>query len=254
MSFEISVPSADEASAVADVHLLAMKNDVLTKVQFPTPEAWEFFRGWLGRNTMQHTRDADKGVLVARDRETGEVASFIKWLVHPSGGDEAVAENVEGWSDVCEVKYLTSYGALTKETRKRVMGKQPYYRQCAGERRKASTGYWISRSPAFVCLGVANAATDVTFLCTHPKWSRRGAASSLLKQVQDLAAADEKPIILEGTMNAVALYQRMGFVVMETLKMKLPVGGSSEPEEEFEERSMVWRMGNGEKPVDRGRG
>ncbi|KND88202.1 hypothetical protein TOPH_07168 [Tolypocladium ophioglossoides CBS 100239] len=208
MGFDIGVPSPDEAPAVSDVHLRAMDANLLTHAQFPSPAARAFFREWLARNTLQQVRNADKGVLVARDAESGAVASFVKWLVHAAGGDEAAARDLEGWSDVCERTFLDSYGELTEGVRKQVMGEKPYY--------------------------------HVTFLCTDPSWGGRGAASKLLRRVQELAAADGVAIILEATMEGVALYQKLGFETAQELHMMLPRRGSSEPSQPYEERCMVW--------------
>lgn len=61
-----------------------------------------------------------------------------------------------------------------------------------------------------------------------------------MRKVQELAAAENLPIVLEATMNAVTFYQKMGFEVRDELSMMLPPRGSSEPTEFYEERCMVW--------------
>ncbi|PNY27458.1 Uncharacterized protein TCAP_02614 [Tolypocladium capitatum] len=214
MGFDVGVPSADEAPAVSDVHLAAMDANLLTHAQFPSPAARAFFRAWLARNTLQQARDADKGVLVARDAESGAVVSFVKWLVHAAGGGEAAARDLEGWSDECGRRFLDSYAELTEGVRRQVMGQRPYY--------------------------------HVTFLCTDPNWGGRGAASKLLRRVQELAAADGVAMILEATMEGVALYQKLGFETARELHMMLPRRGSREPREPYEERCMVWTPPGGE--------
>ncbi|KAM4063064.1 acetyltransferase (GNAT) domain-containing protein [Hirsutella rhossiliensis] len=208
MGFDIAVPSADEAAAASDIHLRAMDANLLTQAQFPGPAAREFFRGWLTRNTFQHARDADKGVLVARDPASGRVASFVKWLVHGPGGAEVAARDLEGWSDICGTAVLRSYGELAEAARRQALGTSPYY--------------------------------HVTFLCTDPQWGGRGAATALLGRVQELAAADGMAIILESTMEGVPLYQKMGFRTERELNMTLPPGASTEPAQPYEERCMVW--------------
>lgn len=87
---------------------------------------------------------------------------------------------------------------------------------------------------------------DPTYICTDPRWAGRGAASLLMRRVQELAAAENLPIVLEATMNAVTFYQRMGFEVRDELSMMLPLRGSSEPTEVYEERCMVWVAAKGE--------
>lgn len=87
---------------------------------------------------------------------------------------------------------------------------------------------------------------DPTYICTDPRWAGRGAASLLMSRVQELAAAENLPIVLEATMNAVTFYQKMGFEVRDELSMMLPLRGSSEPTEVYEERCMVWVASKGE--------
>lgn len=62
----------------------------------------------------------------------------------------------------------------------------------------------------------------------------------LLSKVQELAAAENLPIVLEATMNAVTFYQKLGFEVIDELSMMLPPRGSTEPTEFYEERCMIW--------------
>ncbi|UKZ80965.1 hypothetical protein TrVFT333_008731 [Trichoderma virens FT-333] len=180
MSLIICAPSEAEAPAVATVHLRAMDENLLTHAQFPSPEGLQFFHSWLERNTLEHLRDGDKGVLVAKDGETGEVG-----------------------------EYLDPYAALTERVRNRAVGEEAAY-------------------------------YHPTYLCTDPRWAGRGAASLLLRKVQDLAAADGLPLVLEATMNAVTFYQKMGFEIRDELSMMLPPRGSSEPTEFYEEKCMVW--------------
>ncbi|KAJ6437792.1 dihydroxy-acid dehydratase [Purpureocillium lavendulum] len=239
MGFDIVVPTAEEASAISDIHLRAMDNNALTHAQFPGAAAMDFFRGWLDRNTLQQARDAHKGVLVARDADTGEVASFIKWLVHESGTDESAAKDLEPFSEPCNVQLLNSYGELTERMRKQAMGTKPYCRELIshslGRRR-----YAFATRRHFRWAHIADATIDVTFLCTDPKWGGRGAASTLLRHVQERAAAEGMAIILEATMEGVRLYQKLGFAISQELHMKLPSRGSTQPTEPYEERCMIW--------------
>ncbi|UKZ55194.1 hypothetical protein TrVGV298_009012 [Trichoderma virens] len=196
MSLIICAPSEAEAPAVSTVHLRAMDENLLTHAQFPSPEGLQFFHSWLERNTLEHLRDGDKGVLVAKDGETGEVVSFVKWLVHRPGEGEQQHQVEEEWPDVARGGVFGSVCSVDGE--------------------------------------------DPTYLCTDPRWAGRGAASLLLRKVQDLAAADGLPLVLEATMNAVTFYQKMGFEIKDELSMMLPPRGSSEPTEFYEEKCMVW--------------
>ncbi|KAL7794508.1 hypothetical protein V8C37DRAFT_375817 [Trichoderma ceciliae] len=207
MALMICTPSEVEAAAVSTVHLRAMDENLLTHAQFPSPEGLQFFHAWLERNTLEHLRDEDKGALITKDEETGEVASFMKWLVHRPG--EEVQQAEDEWPAVARKAYLDPYARLTERVRVRAVGEEAAY-------------------------------IHPTYLCTDPRWARRGAASLLLRRVQELAAADNLPIVLEATMNAVTFYQKMGFEIRDELSMMLPPRGSSEPTEFYEERCMVW--------------
>ena len=52
----------------------------------------------------------------------------------------------------------------------------------------------------------------MTFVGTDPNHQGRGAATILTKWGLDRAEKDRIPVYLESTMNAVALYQKLGFV------------------------------------------
>jgi predicted N-acetyltransferase YhbS len=80
----------------------------------------------------------------------------------------------------------------------------------------------------------------VTFLCTDPKWGGRGAASALLRELEDMAEDAGKAIILEGVMPAVPLYKRLGFETRQELQMMLPPRGSTKRTELYLEQTMVW--------------
>lgn len=81
----------------------------------------------------------------------------------------------------------------------------------------------------------------LTFIATDPNHERRGAASSLVKWGIDLSQKDNVPVALEGTMNAVPFYERLGF--KSEAYMSLPLQGLRENREEilYEEVCMVFR-------------
>lgn len=130
MSLKIAVPREDDASKVSDVHLNAMEANTLLHAQFPNPASQAYLRGWLGRDTVHHIRDDDKGILVARDAHTNEIVSFVKWLVHKetAGGAEPAVED-EPWPETCRRVYLDGYAELTQKVRDQAMGKSQYYRK-----------------------------------------------------------------------------------------------------------------------------
>jgi hypothetical protein len=130
MTLHVAAAAERDASGIADVHLAAMEDNLLLHAQFPSPDSLVWLREFLAKETVEHTQDASKGVLVARDDESGEIASFVKWLVHrPSGDGKAKPDEEVAWPEGCRVEYLDSYGKMTAEVRERVMVGQPYYRE-----------------------------------------------------------------------------------------------------------------------------
>lgn len=129
MAFDIVSAVEGDAAEVADVHLKAMDDNALLHAQFPSDESLAFLRGWLANDTVQHMKDDNKGVLLAKDVKSKEIASFVKWQVHraqkTSTDQPAQAEN---WPEGCRTQYLEPYGELTERTRTQVMGDSPYYR------------------------------------------------------------------------------------------------------------------------------
>jgi hypothetical protein len=133
MAFEIVVPSEKEAPGVADTFFAAMDINLLMHAQFPTPKSKEFMHGWLVKDIMDHVQSTDKGVIVARDPETGKIASFAKWNIQrqPRLGEEEGSDDEE-FPDYCRRQYLGPYAALTKSKRDKVLGETPYYREFLG--------------------------------------------------------------------------------------------------------------------------
>ncbi|KFG85017.1 uncharacterized protein G6M90_00g037340 [Metarhizium brunneum] len=211
-SFDIVIPLEDDAALTADIHLRAMAEDVLTNAQFPNSQAWEYFREWLARNTREHIRHSGKGVLIARDPATGDIASFIKWLEYGPGGEDTLAPRTaaveDEWPEFCGRSILDEYANIAGDIRRRVLGQKGYF--------------------------------HVTFLCTDPKWGGRGAASALLRELEDMAEDAGKAIVLEGVMSAVPLYKRLGFETRQELQMMLPPRGSKRRTERYLEHTMVW--------------
>ncbi|KAK2603518.1 hypothetical protein QQS21_004287 [Conoideocrella luteorostrata] len=216
-TFSIVIPLADDAPVISGIHLRAMQDNLLTHAQFPNPRAVEYFRGWITQNTIQHVHDGGKGVLIARDPASGQVASFIKWLEYGTGGEvsppppdstntSAVGGDV--WPEFCGRDILDEYANVAAGARKKLLGEREYF--------------------------------HVTFLCTDPNWGGRGAASALLRELEGMAADAGKAIILEAVMPAVPLYKRLGFDIRQQLRLMLPPRGSTNRTELYLEESMVW--------------
>ena len=58
-----------------------------------------------------------------------------------------------------------------------------------------------------------------SFACTDPE---AGAGSFLTRSVLDMADADGLPAYLESTENAVLLYEKFGFAVIDRFEMEIP--------------------------------
>lgn len=77
---------------------------------------------------------------------------------------------------------------------------------------------------------------DLTFVCIDPKYQGRGAGSlltrRLLELVEDAQEEDEKlPVYLESTMEAVPMYERLGFEAVDGFDMEIPAPGTSAGED-----------------------
>lgn len=243
MAFDIVIPSEQDAPIISDLHIRAMDANLLTHAQFPNQQAMGFFRTWLTENTIQCIKETgkEKGVLIARDQETGQVASFVKWFDYGEGGELSMPPGLsieEEFPDFCGRAVLDEYAQLTAGTRKQLMGKKPYYRTLLGVISSYFFLWFVFGRNGRSTLTGEN--TDVTFLCTDPNWGGRGAASKLLRRLEDMAAAEGKEMILEGVMPAVPLYKKLGFEIRQELHMMLPPRGSCERTEEYLEQSMVW--------------
>jgi hypothetical protein len=139
MAFDIGALSPHEAADISDIHLKAMNSNPLLHVQFPTKNALEDLRVWLTGDTMKHLEHADKTMLVARDRASGRVVSFIKWQVYARRDFGAPEIDVgEEWPESCRREYLNRYEAAVQEVLQRVMGHDPYYRESLSDKQTLS--------------------------------------------------------------------------------------------------------------------
>jgi ribosomal protein S18 acetylase RimI-like enzyme len=83
---------------------------------------------------------------------------------------------------------------------------------------------------------------DLTFVCTDPKFQGLGAGSLLTRHVLMNAKADTMPVYLESTLDAVHMYESLGFKKLDKIQMKIPRRGGDPDElsELYEEFCMVW--------------
>lgn len=61
-----------------------------------------------------------------------------------------------------------------------------------------------------------------------------------MRLIQEKAKVAALPIYLESTLEAVDLYQRLGFVEVDGLQMPIPARGSTTPCDIYKEVCMVW--------------
>ena len=131
MKFLICSPGNDEADVISDIHLQAMRNNTLLHVQFPTEEGMVYLHQWLSQQTREHIRHANKKVLVAKDKENGQIVGFVKWLVYATGEpteNEPVQDDLKLPESACQ-EYLDSYADATKMARQKVLGSKPFFRK-----------------------------------------------------------------------------------------------------------------------------
>jgi hypothetical protein len=124
--FDIRTASMADVARVADIHVEAMDSNPLLHVQFPNSDAVTALVLHLLTNTIKCLRDPRRGVLVAQDSASGEVASFAKW--EQPAATEAEAET-EDWPVEANREWMDRYGELAEEVKKRVMGERPCYRK-----------------------------------------------------------------------------------------------------------------------------
>ena len=68
----------------------------------------------------------------------------------------------------------------------------------------------------------------LTFIGTDPQHERRGAATALIQWGLDRCCESGAPAYLESTLDAVSLYERLGFKIMQRVSIVLEGAGSYE--------------------------
>lgn len=131
MPFNIAIPSNNDAVELANLHLAAMDANLLMDAQFPNDDARRFLHAWLCNDTKHHIANDSMGVFVARDVDTGKIASFVKWNVQrPNGADHGQQPDEDDHvPECCRREYLDSYAELTKKARRQLLGDRPHYRK-----------------------------------------------------------------------------------------------------------------------------
>lgn len=81
----------------------------------------------------------------------------------------------------------------------------------------------------------------MSFIATDPKYERRGAATLLVRQALEQCIKEMVPLILEGTLNAIPFYLRLGLVDEGSISMNLEGIESKHESSLYEERLFVFR-------------
>ncbi|KAK1776266.1 hypothetical protein QBC45DRAFT_220597 [Copromyces sp. CBS 386.78] len=227
-----------KAARIAEIHVLAMQSNPLLHAQFPTPESQAALEHFLAKDASKKLAhpltgsQKEEGIRLASDKENGEIFGFITWdypgrhaLLGPPSEDKKKLEEGEIKKlPGCRSEYLDEYARLAKEAKERSGFNQ---KRC-----------W-----------------HLTFVCVDPKYQGRGLGSELTQRfldeiVEAAQGGDAKlPVYLESTMEAVSMYERLGFEKEDWFEMKIPVmrrGGGSEGSEgegkrEGEEEMMTYR-------------
>ncbi|KAH7635191.1 hypothetical protein B0T09DRAFT_19650 [Sordaria sp. MPI-SDFR-AT-0083] len=229
-----------KAARVAEIHLLAMQSNPLLHAQFPTPESQAALQNLLAKEAYPKimSAPAEDGVrIITREKGgRGDIVGFLMWD-HPSPldcfGDPPPKDNkkkLEEEGEVlsipgCRRKYLEEYARLAKEA-------------------KEKSGYNQKR------------CWHLTFLCIDPEHQGQGLATDMMEQFLDMVEYlhdefGQLPVYLESTMEAVSMYERLGFETEDWFEMKIPAmrkGGCSkgsegegEGQSEGEEEMMTYR-------------
>ncbi|OIW24855.1 hypothetical protein CONLIGDRAFT_684761 [Coniochaeta ligniaria NRRL 30616] len=190
-----------------------MDGNPLLHVQFPSTAALEGLKTFLEGDLIRELKEPKAGILVARDPITNDIVSYARWDDPPSGGGQDGAKletgelrNLKG----CRREFLERYAALAGETKKRAVGDTPCY--------------------------------HLTFVCTDPMFQGLGAGTLLTRHILMKAKADRMPVYLESTLDAVHMYERLGFKRLDKMQMGIPQRGGDPDElsELYEEVCMVW--------------
>ncbi|KUI69319.1 Mycothiol acetyltransferase [Cytospora mali] len=209
-SLEMLVPSEADVGRIAEIHLAAMNSNILLHAQFPTSQALQNLEPFLASLTISQLKDPKVGVLVARHPQLHDIISFIKWDLPVLEGHFEEGIQDFKWSDGCCQKYLDEYAFLAEQAKQRAIGDLLCYR--------------------------------VTFVCTDPRWQGHGAGSVLTRKVMGEARAIGMPVYLESTLEAVKMYETLGFEQLDEFEMVIPKRDGSGTQR-YKEVCMLWRPG-----------
>ncbi|KAK2789837.1 hypothetical protein FQN53_001200 [Emmonsiellopsis sp. PD_33] len=199
MPLVLSEAIESDAGYTADIHLAAFASNPMFRAQFPTPAVRAGLRSSLVEKTLADLSDPKCVILVVRDGD--EIISFAKWT-RPIPESETYLESPWRWPEGTMLSVLNEWNARTEYAVQQALMRIPCYR--------------------------------LSFIATSPQHEHRGAATMLIRWALERSRSEVVPIALEGTSNAVPLYEKLGFEPVGKISMVLEVtdDGDSEIYEE----------------------
>ncbi|EGD98382.1 hypothetical protein TESG_05761 [Trichophyton tonsurans CBS 112818] len=196
-----------DAQSIVDIHIKAFSSNRMLLAQFPTENAREELKTFLADLIIQEIRDAGCAVFVVRN-DQGCLISFARWCLPrytPDRRREVPLQLPEG----TDKGVLNAWSARVLDVTRKAIGNIPHY--------------------------------HMSFIATDPKYERRGAATLLVRQALEQCIKEMVPLILEGTLNAIPFYLRLGLVDEGSISMNLEGIESKHESSLYEERLFVFR-------------
>ncbi|OAL73759.1 hypothetical protein A7D00_1787 [Trichophyton violaceum] len=196
-----------DAQRIVDIHVKAFSSNRMLLAQFPTATAREELKTFLVDLIIQEIWDPGYAVFVVRN-DQGRLVSFARWCLPrytPDSRREVPPQLPEG----TDMGVLNAWSARVMDVTRKVIGDTPHY--------------------------------HMTFIATDPKYERRGAATLLVRRALEQCNKERVPLILEGTLNAIPFYMRLGLVDEGSISMDLEGIESKHGSSLYEERLFVFK-------------
>ncbi|TLD34191.1 hypothetical protein PspLS_00597 [Pyricularia sp. CBS 133598] len=206
--FEILEPGEGDCRRMAEIHVKAMHSNPLLHAQFPTNASIHHHETFLERHYGLVRSSATSRALIAKHVTSGRVASFAYWETDIIDGDQEhgkIEDSKLKYSKSCRKEYLEQYTALAETAEKNVMRGEACYR--------------------------------LSSVCVRPDHQGQGAGTLLAESVLARAQARSVPVYLESTLEAVRIYERLGFAAVGGFEMDIPRSGANTPTEKYREVS-----------------
>ncbi|GAP91895.2 putative GNAT family acetyltransferase [Rosellinia necatrix] len=248
-----------DAGRIADIHMAAFSSNAMLLAQFPTPVVREGLRESIRKKALADIDDPKITVLVVRETapdcdpsrpgddagrdlaehqpregkvEAGKVIAFAKWS-HPVKKGEEYEEAAWIWPPGTNMSVLESWGRATEEAQEEAMGGQPCYRKFSRTQDRHYSYYALLKYSFRAYLGL-------TFMGTDPPYERQGAASMMVRWGLEECQKNSVPGYLESTLNAAALYEKMGFVMFRKISLRYYLSNDRSQDEVYEEIAFMY--------------